>query len=208
MAGHGVGGDKPAHPRAFGGKEPSPSRCDAPGLGDLQLEGFWGLEVGQSWVGKGSGAKDGERWVRSRSQEPPYHLLPATARARAGDGKGVILTGRRGERGQGWSRGGGSHRPGRGTRGGDEPRREQRCVFPGASHRDQQPLALLGAEPEASGAFPSPATFYFLRQPLAASPIMSQYSPNSSLASSGFPMHSIFSSSGPTHCRGGRKTSG
>lgn len=99
--------------------------------------------------------------------------------------------------------------PQSGTRGGDEPQKEQRCIFPGASHQDQQPLTLLGAEPEASGTFPSPAALYFLRQPLAASPIMSQYSPNSSLASSGSPMHSIFSSSGPTHCsRGGRKHQG
>ena len=57
-----------------------------------------------------------------------------------------------------------------------------------------------------SGAFPPPRP-YFLRQPLAASPIMSQYSPNSSLASSGSPMHSIFSSRGPTHCGGAEKPS-
>lgn len=69
----------------------------------------------------------------------------------------------------------------------------------------QPPGPHRGAEPEASGAFLSPNALYFLRQPLAASPIMSQYSPNSSLASSGSPMHSIFSSSGPTHCGAGRK---
>lgn len=182
----------------WGGKELSPSRCDAPGLGDLQPEAFQGRRWDNPWD-KGSGAKDGERRLQSWSQEPP---LPHPCRGwegRCPDGK---------ER-AGMEPGRGIPPPRVGMQGGDEPRQEPRCAFAGASHRDQQPLARLVQSLRPRAPSRPPTALYFLRQPLAASPIMSQYSPNSSLASSGSPMHSIFSSSGPTHCGGrGKKALG
>jgi len=81
-------GDEPAHPRAFGGKESSPSRCDAPGLGDLQPEGFWG----QRWDSPGVKALE-ERTEkggsRVRARNPLATSLPPRRGPELGMGREV-----------------------------------------------------------------------------------------------------------------------